>query len=151
MRNRHPSSINLHFLTSESLQFRLQAVSHRLKAELRTFSIRKSVNHFSGKMKDVGFFLQLGSQPVWEKAGFLAHSRLFVLYTGYFYEYGIKSCRACATLIIDKEQTTHLEEDAKDVEGLIREFKRRSSKPLLINHPCSCEKELRLWNYKDGL
>ena len=29
--------------------------------------------------KKPGFFLQSGSRPVWEKAGFLAHFRIFVL------------------------------------------------------------------------
>ncbi len=33
--------------------------------------------------KKPGFFLLLGSLPVWKKAGFLARSRFFVLYTGY--------------------------------------------------------------------
>ena len=37
--------------------------------------------------KKPGFFWQLGGRPVWEKAGFPAHSRFFVLYTatGYIF------------------------------------------------------------------
>ncbi len=32
--------------------------------------------------KKPGFFLRLGSRPIWERAGFHAHPQFFVLYTG---------------------------------------------------------------------